>query len=373
MKSCSLKLLSIFLFFIGFSNAVTAQDITGIWRGYFVTESNDQYKFEVQVEQNKNNRVSGVSYSYLSTVFYGKASLTGYYNKSSKTALIQEIKTIELRMSGGSVACIMKCLVNYARSGNEEFLEGTFTSSYEKSDTGTGIRRGGNCGGGKIYLRKVTTSDFYVEPFLRDKPLEKNTTPPVAQKPETQAPAKKPNPKQPSKSTAGKITSITHQKTIAKTPKKNIPETDTARRQIAPPVTIEQQPQKELPKPSVTPPAVIRNRQNNLLQTINVKSHEVVINLYDNGEIDGDTISVYFDNKLILSKQGLTASPLTATLNMGDDNSEHTLTMVADNLGRIPPNTSLMIVHDGDKRYEVRVTSDETKNATVRFRYQKTD
>jgi hypothetical protein len=57
---------------------------------------------------------------------------------------------------------------------------------------------------------------------------------------------------------------------------------------------------------------------------------------------------------------------------MSEDNSEHVLVMVAENLGKIPPNTSLMIVNDGDKRYEVRITSTEQKNAMVRFRYQKT-
>jgi hypothetical protein len=45
--------------------------------------------------------------------------------------------------------------------------------------------------------------------------------------------------------------------------------------------------------------------------------------------------------------------------------------MVAENMGRIPPNTSLMIVQDGDKRYQVSITSTEQKNAMVRFRYQK--
>ena len=56
---------------------------------------------------------------------------------------------------------------------------------------------------------------------------------------------------------------------------------------------------------------------------------------------------------------------------MDDENEEHVLVLVAENLGRIPPNTSLMIVQDGDKRYEVRITSTEQKNAMVRFRYIK--
>ena len=48
---------------------------------------------------------------------------------------------------------------------------------------------------------------------------------------------------------------------------------------------------------------------------------------------------------------------------------EQTLVMVAENMGRIPPNTSLMIVQDGDRRYQVSITSTEQKNAMVRFLY----
>jgi len=54
-----------------------------------------------------------------------------------------------------------------------------------------------------------------------------------------------------------------------------------------------------------------------------------------------------------------------------NENSEHEVVMVAENLGRIPPNTSLMIIDAGDKRYQVQITSTEQKNAMVRFKYLK--
>src|SRR5438309_11708532 len=95
------------LFFISvFSFSKTnAQDLSGIWRGYFITESGDQYKYEVQIGQTSTNRLSGVTYSYLDTRFYGKAMLTGNVDVVGKKALIQEMKTVELRMSGSSFAC----------------------------------------------------------------------------------------------------------------------------------------------------------------------------------------------------------------------------------------------------------------------------
>ena len=71
-----------------------AQNLTGIWRGWFVTEGGEQYKYELQIEQTKTNRISGVSYSYLDTRFYGKAMLTGNYVKKNLSALVQEIKTV---------------------------------------------------------------------------------------------------------------------------------------------------------------------------------------------------------------------------------------------------------------------------------------
>lgn len=55
---------------------------------------------------------------------------------------------------------------------------------------------------------------------------------------------------------------------------------------------------------------------------------------------------------------------------MSDDDGEHELTMVAENLGTIPPNTSLMVVEAGEQRFDVRITSTEQKNAVVRFKYK---
>ena len=52
----------------------------------------------------------------------------------------------------------MTCFLQYSKVGEEEYLEGTYTSMNTKDST--------NCGRGTVFLRKVTTSDFYKEPFL---------------------------------------------------------------------------------------------------------------------------------------------------------------------------------------------------------------
>ena len=62
-------------------------------------------------------------------------------------------------------------------------------------------------------------------------------------------------------------------------------------------------------------------------------------------------------------------SHLSLSLDKSVDVNE--LTMYAENLGTIPPNTALMVVTDGDKRYEVRITSDTEKNGTIAFVHKK--
>ncbi|HVG42345.1 MAG TPA: hypothetical protein VM888_12100, partial [Chitinophagaceae bacterium] len=253
-------LLCFFSFFI--QRGAFAQNITGIWRGYFITDQSDQYKLELQVQQSNTDRTTGVTYSYLSTIFYGKATTTGFFNKGTKTALVQEIKTVELKMAGGSVACIMKYSLKYSRSGNEEFLEGTYTSKYEKTSEGQGSRQGGDCGGGKVFLRKVVTSDFYVEPFLRSKPVVRkpmNTAPPksnsVTKQPEVKTP---PVVKKPPTNTAKPP--VTNKTTTAK------PKVDTVKKVVPPPV-VKIEPKKITPPAEIKLPQTTRSRKNELVQT----------------------------------------------------------------------------------------------------------
>src|SRR5690606_24336963 len=124
------------------------------------------------------------------------------------------------------------------------------------------------------------------------------------------------------------------------------------------------------PKPTIQPIPHIRNRESELMKSLVVKSPKVTVKLYDNGEIDDDTISVYHNNKLVLSNKRLSAQAIIYTFTIEEDSPEQVLTMVAENLGRIPPNTSLMIVESGGQRFDVRITSNEQKNAVVRFRYE---
>ena len=356
--------LTIFTFLPVFSFLSFAQDVTGIWRGYFITDDGDQYRFEVQMEQS-NNTLSGVTYSYREKQFYGKCSMTGNFSNSSGNALIQEIKTIEVKMSLANVACIQKCRLTYAKSGKEEFLEGTFSSVIERTDSLGGRRKGDDCGGGKMILRKVITSDFYVEPFLRKKNTPINNNPPLVKtNPVTNNSTTKTTTKPPPTNQNKNNPANTNKNTVLVKPK-----TDSVKVEVDP---IQPEDKKDLTiRSNNKTPDILKKRENSLVQTLTINSENVIVKLYDNGEIDDDTISVYLDNKLILSNKRLSTAAIAINLKMDESNPEHELVMVAENLGRIPPNTSLMIVTAGEQRFEVRITSTEQKNAMVRFKYVK--
>ena len=123
-----------------------------------------------------------------------------------------------------------------------------------------------------------------------------------------------------------------------------------------------------------TPPEVRVNveqkfveRKKNLATVIPVTADSIELRFYDNAEIDGDSIALFLNNVLLFKNIRLTDQAYTvklAALSLENDNE---LVMVAENLGSIPPNTSLMIAIVGEKRYEARLQSTENSSALIRF------
>jgi hypothetical protein len=109
----------------------------------------------------------------------------------------------------------------------------------------------------------------------------------------------------------------------------------------------------------------------NHIKEIKVDTGTLKLDFYDNAEIDGDSISVTVNNNTIVSHQLLGIKPITVYVKVSLDNPEQEVTMIAENLGTIPPNTALLIVTAGSKRYQLFLASNGKKNAQVRFVYEK--
>jgi hypothetical protein len=131
----------------------------------------------------------------------------------------------------------------------------------------------------------------------------------------------------------------------------------------------------EIKKPEVDiklKAASIAGRKSEFSQVVNFKSDSLQISLYDNGEIDGDTVSVFMNGEVLLSQQGLKASAIKKTIYLTPgQNDEFTLVMFAESLGKYPPNTGLLVIRDGNDVYNLRFSSDFQRNAGIVFKRKK--
>ena len=102
-----------------------------------------------------------------------------------------------------------------------------------------------------------------------------------------------------------------------------------------------------------------------------INSDSVRITFYDNGTVDGDTISVFYNKIPILTRQGLNTQGVNVYVMLDPTTDVHEISMFAENLGSMPPNSALMVIHDGIERYEVFMTSTLSSNGTIRLRKKK--
>ena len=119
-------------------------------------------------------------------------------------------------------------------------------------------------------------------------------------------------------------------------------------------------------KANPTAAAEISKRKLETIRTVEIAQDSLVFSLYDNGAVDGDTVSVLLNGQVIMPRVGLlvtaTSKTIYLTPEMGDSIS---VVMYAENLGSIPPNTGLLVIHDGTKIYEIRFSGDLSKNSKI--------
>ena len=129
----------------------------------------------------------------------------------------------------------------------------------------------------------------------------------------------------------------------------------------------------EAPKPA---PVIITEtekqvklRTKEVVRILDVDEDSVKVELYDNGEMDYDSVSIFYNNQLLQHKQLLdTKKPIRFYVKVDNEETNNDMVMYAENLGLIPPNSAIMIIQDKEHRYEVPLTSTYQKNAAVRLR-----
>lgn len=315
-----------------------AQSATGTWKGEF-----DGQIIIVSIEQ-KGNVLCGFTHDYIieDSLNNCTAAYAGNYMPDQQLYVLQGNRFIK---NSGTHVLMFIVLKKHPRLG-KNYLVG-------KIFTGPAISRLMGIGGSQILLRKVSsvpTKLLNGEPncFPKPKPVPKPK--PI--------PAK---PTQPSTTTPKPTTAKPVPVTPKPTPK---PET---------PIAIKPDSIKKMTASKNSEITILKEmekRKQNEMSRLEVNVKQINLKVYDNGVVDNDTVSIFYNGKLLLSHQRLSESPIIINLDLEDNVTQHKITMYAENLGGIPPNTALIVVTAGDKRYELRSKASLEENAVLIFDYR---
>jgi len=113
----------------------------------------------------------------------------------------------------------------------------------------------------------------------------------------------------------------------------------------------------------------IRKRRSVELATLKLNAENILISVYDNGTIDNDSVTIFYNGKILYDSYRLSENALQFSLHFDEQNAMNELLVVANNLGSIPPNTALLIIQVNNKRYEVFPKTDFETNSLLKIVY----
>ena len=138
-------------------------------------------------------------------------------------------------------------------------------------------------------------------------------------------------------------------------------------KEILPPVVLAP---VEFKKDSLAIPKTLSQRKNKEQSFITVNTKSINLKVYDNAIMDGDTVSILYNGKMLLTHQLLSEKGIEINLELDEKQTRHELVLFAENLGSIPPNTALIVITAGGKRYELFASASLEENAVLVFEYK---
>jgi hypothetical protein len=349
---CQKYILPIILFFISCFKG-QAQPITGIWKGKM-----GNYKVELKLVR-KGDSLIGTSYYYDSKSSFLRYSVKGYFDDKNNDVIWWDDVLIE-------------------KSGSQHFMgtgQQPLLAVADFNCPGEGVMKLDGKASRKdddrkekkeLHLIKGNTEplfpdewDFLIEnyiygvmhPEIVDSIENYAFQPPVQSGSAVQ---QRPEPDREETATIGQSGDSAPGKTAMRNP-------DSPSQTLMPA-------ESELQKPAEQTNAErLVTREKKLQLVIPVKGDSIELRFYDNAEIDGDSIAVFLNGGLLKEHILLAEQAYIMKIAIKDLQADNELVMVAENLGSIPPNTSLMVAIVEDKRYEAHLESTMGSSALVRL------
>ena len=379
------------LLFCNTSNLI-AQNISGQWIGNFTSEDDPEGSgtdYVLEIESN-GSQLSGYSYTYFSIAgkrYFVICKLKGVYDKGSKSMVVSEIETVKTNTPPDFENCHQSHHLTYLKQKDKETLVGKW-KPFEKGST---------CGKGFTTLERIALVKENNKPGegkANSTVNKTNKTPSSpASKPANTVPKNQPvsklNPKQ---QAAPKQNPKPKLQTIAKTPVKPLekPVIELKDEIVPIPPKAAQQTLKDnfSEKKSTEKPIVpfeggkaknipdntkekLAKRTYQVIKVIEVNAASIKVEIYDNGQIDGDVVSIFLNEKQLISSKMLTAQPIIIQIKLENNEDEYDLIMYAESLGSIPPNTAFMVVTTPTQRFEINISSNEQTSGAIRFKLKK--
>ena len=120
------------------------------------------------------------------------------------------------------------------------------------------------------------------------------------------------------------------------------------------------------PVVAIKPPLKPAERKIQKIREVFFSGDSLQLSFFDNGTIDGDTLSMFLNGSVIAQKIKLTTNAFRITIPTRiNENDSLLLVMHAESLGLIPPNTGLLIIQDGANRYEILFEGDLQRSSAV--------
>src|SRR5450432_3217722 len=335
------------LFFIIFSSfSVQAQKVTGYWYGQANVEMSgiqNNYLTELIISQ-KGNKVKGFFGYYFKDV-YQSFVVKGTYDANTKKLVINDIPIIfyQTNSTTNSVDCITSFYGTLRVSKLKTELSGYFYRDKKYTYTCPDLR---------------VSYTLYTEAKVEDSIFKDMSSTRSFWKPSPP----------PAELVKGKdVKSEAEMKQIpdaaisaSKSTDKSSHQTEQGKKMI--PILAEQTiVQSDILKINEN----FKKRKQIVSKQIEVSSDSVRLSFYDNAEVDGDSISVFLNGKLVIAHQELSERAFNVYIALDSTKELNEVSMFAENLGKYPPNTALMVISDGDKRYETFLSSDFKGNATI--------
>ena len=320
-----------------FASLSNAQNMTGSWEGL----TSDEY-MRIEISQ-EGKEICG--YTYDVVVKRKESNCKAYFKgKLDEKTGIWTLKGISfIKNSGDHVLMTIKLW--FGIPGNNNMLRGAIVTTPKLPGILDEFMNE------LFWLRKVSNTPKKPSTFL-----------PLCYTPITsERPLPKPVKKVPVTPSEKKDTLVT---TVTPVNPKTTP---------VPPVT-----QPEVPLKKTTIPSKefqeklkeMQSRKKGEVKTIVVKEKKVQIKLFDNGTIDNDSVSIFYNGEMLKINERLTENPIIINLVLDENTDIHEIVMFAENLGLIAPNTATLVITAGKNRYELHASADFNSNSTIRLVYE---